>query len=233
MKAVSPIFFRVALGIVVLAIVAGAIYAYQTLEPDVETLERLIRQYGYGVLLTLVFLGNLGLPVPEETTTLLSGIAVRKGWLSYPIVWSICVGAAIIGDNAGYWIGHTGGRRLLLHFGPLVGVTPERFVRFQAFFDKHGAKTVFFARFVGGLRFAAGPMSGAARMPFRKFFFFNALGALVWVSAMTSLGYFFGLAVLGALSNAGWAILLALGVIVGVVYLIRRKRRSPAPSSGN
>lgn len=193
------------------------------MEPDADLLEPLIREYGYGVLVTMTTLGNLGLPVPEETTALLAGVAARKGWLAYPWVWVICVVSAIAGDCLGYAIGFTGGRRLLLRVGPFLGVDSNRLADFESFFQQHGAKTVFFARFVTGLRFAAGPLSGAARMPFKKFFLCNALGALAWVTLITQLGYHFGLVVLKWLGEAGWIVLALVAVSLAVFWWCRHR----------
>jgi membrane protein DedA with SNARE-associated domain len=224
-KRIQVVFIAVSIAIVAFAIVILLLRS----EPDASLLEPLIREYGYAVLIAMTTLGNLGLPVPEETTALIAGIAARKGWLAYPWVWLICVLSAVIGDCLGYWIGRTGGRRLLLRVGPYVGVNARRLTEFERFFERHGAKTVFFARFVTGLRFAAGPLSGAARMPFRRFALGNVLGALAWVTLITRLGYHFGLAVLNWISEAGWVSLIAVVALIAVAWWIHRYRRQTKP----
>ncbi|MBI4850372.1 MAG: DedA family protein [Acidobacteria bacterium] len=168
-------------------LVFAAIEAHKHL--SLQEIARLIEKYGYVVIFSLVMLGNMGVPVPEESPVILAGYASQKGWLDYKIAFLVCLTSAIVGDNIGYMIGRKGGRPLLLRYGRYVGLNEEKLARLEGFFDRYGDKTVFIARFVAGLRWAAGPLSGAAKMPFLRFLFFNATGALVWVFIMTQLGY--------------------------------------------
>lgn len=169
------------------ALVFAAIQAHEHL--TLKEIARLIEKYGYIVIFSLVMLGNMGVPVPEESPVVLAGYASQKLWLDYKTAFLVCLVSAIVGDNIGYMIGRKGGRPLLLRYGKYVGLNEAKLARLEAFFERYGDKTVFIARFVAGLRWAAGPLSGAAKMPFGRFLFFNATGALVWVFIMTQLGY--------------------------------------------
>lgn len=206
------------------AIIYGAIQAEEYL--TLEHIAELIQKYGYIVIFTLVMLGNMGVPVPEESPVILAGYASQKLWLDYKIAFLVCVISAIIGDNIGYAIGRKGGRPLLLRYGKYVGMTEEKLDRLEGFFQRYGDKTVFVARFIAGLRWAAGPLSGAAKMPIGRFMFYNASGAIVWAFIMTQLGYHLASNLNYVISLVAKAkIVIIVGAILGfIAYRIYKKR---------
>src|SRR5439155_14090801 len=132
---------------------------------------------------------------------------------------------AILGDNLGFFIGRNGGRRLAEKHGGAIGLTPARLAEFDRYFIRHGAKTVFVARFITGLRVVGAILAGASGLRWPTFLFYNATGAVVWCSAVAAAGY--------ALANSwdtperwiGRTGLVALVLIV-IVALIARWRRS-------
>jgi membrane protein DedA with SNARE-associated domain len=154
-----------------------------------EWLLDLFSEYGYAVVFVGVMLENAGLPVPGETV-LLAGAALAHfgrltiGWV---IVLAIC--GAILGDNVGFLVGRHGGRVLAERHGWRVGLTVRRLEQFDAFFVRHGAKTVFIARFVTGLRVVGAVLAGGSGMPWLRFLFFNATGAVVWCTVIAAAGY--------------------------------------------
>src|SRR5213076_1024865 len=95
----------------------------------------------------------------------------------------------IIGDNVGFAIGRRGGRRLVERFGPTLGFTGAHLARFDQFFERHGGKTVFAARFITGLRVIGALLAGASGLSWPAFLFYNATGAVVWCSAVAAAGY--------------------------------------------
>lgn len=192
---------------------------------DIHSIEALIQQYGYFGIPIVIFLGNLGVPVPEETAVLLGGLAARRGDLSYEIVVPLCIATAILGDSLGFLIGRIGGRPLIVRYGARVGITKERFDKYEAFFENYGARTVFVARFIAGLRFMAGPLAGAAGLPFHRFLAANALGATLWVFAMTQIGYHLGPRILHVMAHAQLAILLILISAFGIFLKTREAHR--------
>ena len=148
--------------------------------------------WGYLAIFCCVFIGNLGLPMPEETILLAAGFLAGRGILDFKAVLIVAIISAVAGDNFGYLVGREGGRRLLEHLSRTFKFVHRRYEHLRVFFVAHGNKTVFFARFLAGVRFMAGPMAGAAGMPFWSFFGWNILGALVWCGIMVSIGYFLG-----------------------------------------
>jgi len=187
-----------------------------------------VARWGYLLVGVTVVLGNLGLPVPEETVLLVGGYFAAKGLLNLWGLIPIAILSATAGDSLGYWLGRWGGRRLLLQSGPALGMTPQRLLKAERYFERHGPWTIFLARFIAGLRFMAGPLAGAFGMPFARFLPYNLAGAVVYCSAMVSIAYlsapFFDRAV-HVIALANWA--LALLVLIVGLGLGRWLLRSP------
>ena len=190
-----------------------------------EWLVDLFARYGYLVVFVGVFLENAGLPVPGETT-LLAGAALAKfGRLSLPWVIATAIGAAILGDNMGFLIGRLGGRALAERYGSKVGLTRARLAQFDRFFDHHGAKTVFIARFITGLRVFGAVLAGASGLSWRKFLFYNATGAIVWSSGVGAAGYVLAYSWETLERWVGRSGLIALAAIGGIAALAVARRR--------
>lgn len=209
--------------------------------PDVG---ELIAHWGYPAIFLFVVLGNLGLPVPEETILALSGYLVWRGDLRLPSVLAVGIISAAIGDNVGYWLGREFGRGAIERYGHRVGVTPARLESVWRFVTRYGALGIFVARFIPGLRFLAGPLAGAARLrPFR-FIVANLLGAALYVPYAVGIGYAIGYG-LGAyverIRRVEYLVLLAAALVtLGLLgrRALRRRRLSgggaaPAPSPRN
>lgn len=112
----------------------------------------LIAQYGYLVILFGVMAESAGVPVPGETILIASGVLVQQGTLDLGYAIAFGIFGAIVGDQVGYWMGRKGGRPFVLRWGRYLLITSERLFRAEGFFEKHGGKAVFLARFVAGLR---------------------------------------------------------------------------------
>jgi membrane protein DedA with SNARE-associated domain len=152
-------------------------------------LSALLEHWRYPAIFAAVILGNVGLPVPEETVLALGGFLAQRGELHLPTVIAVGVLAAIVGDNIGYWLGRRYGREALDRYGRYIWVSANRLERVSAFMTRHGGFAVFAARFVAGARFLSGPVAGAMGMPPRTFVVANTLGALVYVPYAVGVGY--------------------------------------------
>src|SRR5215207_3443431 len=157
-----------------------------------ENILHLIEQYGYLLILFGVMAESMGVPLPGETILIAAGILVQRGSLGLGEVILFGILGAILGDQIGYWVGRKGGRPFVLRFGRYVFITPARLGRAEAFFDKHGGKAVFLARFFSGLRVFGALVAGISRMRWATFILYNALGGAVWATAVVLLGYFLG-----------------------------------------
>ena len=154
--------------------------------------EGTLHHWGYLAVGLFLFLEDFGVPLPGETMLIAASLYAGAGHLNVWLVGLVGFAAAVLGDNVGYLIGRRGGRRLIERFGKYVFVTPARLDRAEAFFEKHGGKVVTVARFIEGLRQLNGVIAGTVEMPWRRFLFFNVIGAGLWVATWTSLGYLAG-----------------------------------------
>lgn len=187
----------------------------------------LFARYGYFVIFFGVMLENAGVPVPGETILLAGAALARFGHLSLPAVILIAITGAILGDNIGFFIGRRGGRVLLERRGRMFGLTPARIAQFDGFFARHGAMTVFIARFVTGLRVVGAILAGASTLPWGRFLIFNAAGAIAWATTFGAVGYLLGYSwetIERWIGHLGLVFLIVLAA-AGVVALVRAHRR--------
>ena len=158
-----------------------------------DLLRSYLAQYGYWAVAVALLLENAGLPVPGETILLLASfLSYSEHHLRLPYIILIGAMAATLGDNIGFAIGHYGGRRLLARYMRALHISAHVIHSGERIFQKYGSVTVFFARFVAGLRVIAGPLAGVLRMPWKKFTLFNFLGAVLWVAIISVVGFLFG-----------------------------------------
>ena len=189
---------------------------------------------GYA-LPAIIGLESLGVPSPGETALVLAAVLASQGKLQIWLVILIGVASAIVGDNIGYLLGRRFGREVLEHPGPFHRRRLEVIAAGDKFFARHGPKAVFFARWIALVRFAAAWLAGINEMPFRQFFFYNALGGITWGVTFGLVGYFAGSAAADAITKFGVyaAIALAVLLIGGYVFLKARERRlahaAPSP----
>ena len=188
----------------------------------------LFARYGYFVVFGGVFLENTGLPVPGETALLAGAALAHYGQLSLTNVILVAIAAATLGDNLGFFIGHRGGRRLAERHGWRIGLTPERLADFDRFFQQHGPKTVFAARFITGLRVIGAVLAGGSGMAWPVFLFYNALGAVVWCTTIAFAGYSLAYSweTLERWIGRTGLIALLLVLAAGVVAVFRARRTS-------
>jgi len=158
-----------------------------------DLLRDAVANYGYWAVGAALLLENAGAPVPGETILLLSSfMAYSRHDLSLSWIIVVATVAATVGDNLGFAAGCYGGRPLLSRYQAIFRIRQSTLVRGENLFARYGPLTVFFARFIFGMRIVAGPLAGVLRMPWKKFLLFNFLGAAVWVTVISAVGYTFG-----------------------------------------
>lgn len=159
----------------------------------IELLRSAVVDYGYWAVGAALLLENAGVPAPGETILLLASfLAYSQHELQLGWIIVVATIAATLGDNLGFALGYYGGRPLLSRYQSIFRVQASSLERGERLFARYGAVTVFFARFIFGMRIVAGPMAGVLRMSWRRFLIFNFLGAAVWVSVISGAGYLFG-----------------------------------------
>jgi membrane-associated protein len=159
-------------------------------------LEQIITQYGgwaYGLLFFVVFMetGFVITPfLPGDSLIFAASTFAARGALNPWVMFGLLGVAAVLGDSVNYWIGHRIGKRA--YSGEIKWIKKEYMERTHVFFEKHGGKTIFLARFVPIIRTFAPFVAGVSRMSYGFFFRWNLIGGLTWVATFTLLGYFFG-----------------------------------------
>jgi membrane protein DedA with SNARE-associated domain len=194
--------------------------------------QELVQHWGYLAIFVVVVLGNLGLPLP-------AGYLVWDGRLRLSWVVLIGVASAVAGDNLGYWVGREYGRRAVERYGHWVLITRDRLDAGLRLVHRYGALAVFFARFVPGLRFLAGPVAGITGLRPASFIFANVCGALLYVPATVGLGYALGFglrsyieAVERVAGRAEHLVLLCAAAATLVIVIYRVHKAWQKPQSG-
>lgn len=182
--------------------------------------------WGYLALAAALLGEDAGLPLPGETVLMFAAFLAHKdSRLSLPWLIAVGIGAAVMGDNVGFWVGRRLGRRLLgwlrrkFHMDEDIATATDQIRR-------HGPATVFWARYIFGLRTIAGPVAGALGMDWKRFLLANALGAATWVTAMALIGYAFASqfqSLLAYFEKASWAI--SAGIFALGYFLWRREKK--------
>ena len=208
--------------------------------PLMEPLTLFVEHWGYAAIFAVVVLGNLGLPVPEETVLMFAGYLVWRGDLRLGLVLVVAIASASAGDNGAYWLGRRVGSHVWHRFEPRLRVNPARLEAGRRFVAKHGALAVFAGRFLPGLRFAVGPLAGVAGIRAPVFFIANVLGACCYVPAVVAVGYAIGRGAGPRLAHVHPTVVAELVVLVTailwalwVVCICAKRSRSlqPAPST--
>lgn len=200
-------------------------------------LDLIIRSTGiwtYLILFVVIFI-ETGLVVtpflPGDSLLFAAGALAALGSLNVVALFVLLAVAAVVGDTVNYWIGH--------YIGDKAFTTKSRFLkreyldRTQAFYEKHGGKTIFLARFVPIIRTFAPFVAGVGHMRYGYFISYNIFGGIVWTAVFIFAGYFFGNVpfVRENFSLVVIAIVL-ISVMPAVVEIIRnRKKPAPAPKA--
>lgn len=174
----------------------------------------------------------VGLLAPGEFAVIFGGLIAGRGDIELVPLIAVVWAAALAGDLAGYGFGRAVGRSWALRHGSAFGLTPARLEWAEGYFASHGGKTILVGRFVGIVRSLAPFVAGTSRMPFRRFALVDAVGAGLWASAFSVLGYVSWRSLDHALElarrgNLGLAafLVLVLGGIAGY-RLVRDRRRA-------
>jgi membrane protein DedA with SNARE-associated domain len=191
-------------------------------------IDDLVTSYGLPLLFVLIFVETAGVPLPGETALIVAGILASQGKLDITYVIVVAAVAAILGDNTGYWIAREWGRALIERSPRLQGVAARTLPRTERFFERHGGKTIFLARFVAFLRFTAAWAAGLGKMHWLHFFVWNAAGGIAWAVTIGLVSYYAGRAAADAINKYGLyagAAVVAI-VVLGYVGLHLRRRRA-------
>ena len=176
------------------------------------------QQFSYTIAFVLLFLSGVGLPLPEEIVLFVLGYLIFLGQMHWLPAIILSLVGILLGDVVGYFFGLKKGV-WLINLIKVKHFLPERlFYKVEKFFKKHGNWAVFFARFFVGFRFYMSIVAGYFKMPFKKFIFYDALGAIIWTPFVIFLSYHVGnLALIIADAKK---ITHRVYLVAGIVFLI-------------
>lgn len=189
----------------------------------------MVQDYGiwvYGILFLIIFAetGLVFAPfLPGDSLLFVAGALCGLGALQLHWLMPLLMLAAFSGDNTNYWLGRLLGMRLFLRFeGRLL--KREHLEKTHAFYEKHGGKTIIFARFMPIIRTFAPFVAGIGTMHYRLFLMVSALGSVAWIGSLTLAGYFFGN--IPVVKNNLTLIILAvilISFLPGIIQFIRHR----------
>jgi membrane protein DedA with SNARE-associated domain len=194
-------------------------------------LEHFLEEFTYAGIFVALFLGALGVPLPEEVPILTSGVLAHEGIVRWWLALPLCLLGVLSGDVVLYWAGHHWGERVLGWRVVRRVLSREREQRLTAMYLRHGAKIVFTARHVIGLRAAAFLTAGIVRLPFGRFLAADMLAAVLGVPTSFTLAYFFTDQLERIVTDIHrverWAVLLGLVLLAGWIATraVRESRR--------
>ena len=186
----------------------------------------------YLALFGVVAAESSGLPVPGETSLIaVSILASQHAGISIEVVIAVAALAAIVGDNIGYLLGRHAGRQLLTREGRWMERRRAFLVKGEAFFEKHGSRAVFLARWLPGLRVVGSWLAGAHHMRWRTFLLWNALGGIAWATTIGLAAYLLGnvaVTIIKDFGLIGLAVVVLGAVSLFVAHRLRKRRRETA-----
>ena len=195
-------------------------------------LEAVIISVGYIGLFIIIYAETgllIGFFLPGDSLLITTGLLAERGHFDPWILIPLLIVAAILGDATGYQIGARAGPRLFTRNDSRF-FKRSHLERAEAFYEKHGGKTIFLARFLAFARTFAPTVAGAARMPYPKFALYNITGGITWIVSMVGVGYIFGHAV----PNLDAFFIVLIGGIIAISlapaawHLWRERKRSDA-----
>ena len=129
--------------------------------------------------------------MPGDSLLFAAGFLASQGFFNIAILCMVTFVAAVLGDNVGYWFGKKAGPRVFKKEDSLI-FSKTNVEKSQAFYEKHGGKTIILARFIPVVRTFAPVIAGVGKMEYKKFLFYNLTGGVIWGIGVTALGYLLG-----------------------------------------
>ena len=158
----------------------------------VDWLVQTIGSMGYPGIFLLMAMESSVIPIPSELVMPPAGYLAQQGRMNLALAILCGTAGSLIGAYANYFAAHFLGRPLILKYGKYVFITEEKFAKVEIFFLKHGEISTFIGRMLPVVRHLISLPAGLAGMNHLKFSLYTLLGAGIWVTVLTCLGYFIG-----------------------------------------
>jgi membrane-associated protein len=188
---------------------------------------------GYGLLCAIVFSETgllVGLFLPGDSLLFTVGVVAGAGQLDIVRICLLLAAASILGDQSGYFLGRRTGPRIFRRQDSML-FKQEYVTRTQAFYEKHGGKTLIYAKFVPIVRTFAPFMAGVGGMNYARFLSFNFIGGIGWVLSMTLAGYYLGAVPIVQRNFEKVVIGIVLLSVLPLIIHYFKSKRSPAPAT--
>ena len=195
----------------------------------VDWLLQTIGTLGYPGIFLLMAMESSIIPVPSELVMPPAGYLAQQGKMSMTLAILCGTVGSLVGAYANYFAAHYLGRPLLLKYGKYVFITEEKFAKVEIFFLKHGEISTFIGRLLPVVRHLISLPAGLAGMNHLKFSLYTLLGAGIWVTVLTFIGYFIGSQqelIMKYSHHALFVVLLLSSIIVAVYVWMQRRNRA-------
>jgi len=189
-----------------------------------------VTQYGYIAIFSLLVLGIVGLPVPDETLLTFTGYLVYKGHLVLPLAWLAGFSGSACGITLSYVLGRWFGLALIHRYGRYLRIREEHVEKAHAWFRKAGHWSLTFGYYIPGVRHFTAYAAGMSDLEAPVFCLFAYLGAAIWSGSFIALGYFLGERWQTVSENIEqyFVGLTVAGAVLALAYLVWRWRRRRA-----
>jgi len=151
-----------------------------------------VAQYGYTAIFSLLVLGIVGLPVPDETLLTFCGYLIYRRELQLVPTFVAALSGSACGITLSYVLGRTFGLHLIHRYGRYVGLTDKRLAKVHDWFERAGRWSLTFGYFIPGIRHFTAYVAGSSYLETHVFAVFAYSGALLWTTTFLSLGYVLG-----------------------------------------
>ena len=191
-----------------------------------EELFQWVSHHYYSGIFTLLVLGIVGMPIPDESVLAFVGYLIYQGKLRFlPSIGSAMIGS-ICGISLSYGLGRTIGLFALHRYGRYLGITQDNIDLVHAWFKRAGRWTLVFGYFIPGVRHLTAFVAGSSKLELWVFATFAYAGGVIWSITFIVLGYFFGkgLSRMFVTVHHDLMIVLGLGTLVALLYFLIHQR---------
>ena len=196
-----------------------------------------IEHFTYLGLFVVLMLCGLGMPIPEDVALLAGGYLAHRGVTRYPITLAVSLLGVVAGDNSLFFLGRRFGTGLVRYFTLAWPGRQQQIERIEHFMRRHGARAVFYARFLAGLRALIYLSAGSFGVRPAVFLLYDLLGALISVPIVVTLGYIFGKQIemmvryIGGFERLIVIVAILSAAVYGTRMLVLRKTNEPVSKS--
>ena len=196
----------------------------------IDWLVQTIGSMGYPGIFLLMAMESSVIPIPSELVMPPAGYLAQQGQMNVALAILCGTAGSLVGSYLNYFAAHFLGRPLCLRYGKYVFITEEKFAKVESFFLRHGEISIFIGRLLPVVRHLISLPAGLAGMKHLKFSLYTFLGAGIWATVLTCIGYFIGSNqdLIMKYSHHALGIVLLVSSIIVFIY-VKMQKRNGAP----